>query len=248
MVRLLTWNIGGLDDEALDERTEAAIFTAILGARLDQQHAGTKPKAPPDVIVLQEVVTRTLRAHIEPHMGAAGYQIVSSQSSKRASFEVVAYRSPVVLDWFEAVPLVDTMYARELNIARVTVPEGALTILTAHFDSGTDAADIRIAQLQQAAAALGGRGVFAGDANLRKAEWEAVRDRVPMVDAWEELGRPNATRVTWQRNDYSARFDRVFVGRELRAIELRPVGQGVVPGLGMPISDHIGLSVVVQSR
>ncbi len=121
-------------------------------------------------------------------------------------------------------------------------PSRQLRVLTAHFDSGTDGAKIRTAQLRQVAAAVTGSTVFAGDANLRKAEWEAVQADVPMRDAWEVLGRPADTRVTWVRDEYKARFDRVFVGADIRPSAMRAYGRDPLPGSGFLISDHVGLA------
>ena len=242
-MRVVTWNIGGLDDEALDERTEAAVFTAILGARLDQVHKGTKPHPPPEVIVLQEVVPRTLYAHLQPHFAAAGYTVVSTDDANRQNFEVVAYREPFVLRDFSSLPLQDSDYGRVLHTAIFDTPSGERRVLTGHFDSGTEAGEVRTAQLRQVAEAIGEDGVFAGDANLRKDEWLGVRDEVTMRDVWEVLGEPPATRVTWRRGEYKARFDRVFIGPRITPRSMVALGTSLLPDRAIPISDHIGLLV-----
>jgi endonuclease/exonuclease/phosphatase family metal-dependent hydrolase len=242
-MRLVTWNLDGLDDQALDVRTEAAVFTTILGARLDQLHQGTKATPPPDVIVFQEVVARTLLAHLVPHLSAGGYTVLPTEPPDRQTFEVIAYRDPYTLRAYESEPLRDSVYGRVLHVAEFDSPTGIVRVLTAHFDSGTDAGPVRVAQLHQVSEHLGVSGVFGGDANLRKAEWLSVRDSVPMSDAWETLGEPAATRVTWRRDDYKARFDRVFVGPGLGAKSMRALGTEPLPLLNVPISDHIGLAV-----
>ena len=246
-MRLVTWNLNGLDDCSLDERTEAAVFISILGARLDQLHAGTRASAPADVIVLQEVVTRTLLAHLKPHLSAGGYIVIPDVAPDRQTFEVIAYREPITLRAYQSEPLVDSIYARVLHIADFDHPDGAVRVLTAHFDSGTDAAKVRGAQLCQVGERIGVSGIFAGDANLRKAEWLSVRDKLPMADVWESLGEPSTTRYTWRQlvngEDYKARFDRVFLGPGLVASSISALGAEPLPVLGVSISDHLGLAV-----
>ena len=87
------------------------------------------------------------------------------------------------------------------------------------------------------------QSVFAGDANLRKTEWLAVKGEQNLVDVWESLGEPGSTRVTWQRDEYRARFDRVFVSGGITANSMTALGTAIVPGIGTTISDHIGLRV-----
>jgi endonuclease/exonuclease/phosphatase family metal-dependent hydrolase len=242
-MRLVTWNLNGLEEAHLDDRTEAAVFTMILGARLDQLHAGTTPTAPPDVIVLQEVTARMFSASIARHLPAGGYSVIPVEAPDREVFEVIAFRSSMQLTDYNIVPLAASNYSRVLHTLDVSVEAGVpLRILTAHFDSGTDAAKVRTAQLKQVAAVITDHGVFAGDANLRKAEWDTIKDHVHMSDAWEALGRPADTRVTWVRDEYKARFDRVFFGAAVAPISMSGLGKDPLPGTGAAISDHFGLS------
>ncbi len=243
-MRLVTWNLNGLEDAHIDDRTEAAVFTIILGARLDQLHAGTGAAAPPDVIVLQEVTKRMLAASIACHLPAGGYSVIPPEAPDREVFEVLAFRSTVKFVDYNLVPLVASNYGRLLHTLDLATEGGAaLRVLTAHFDSGTDSAKIRTAQLHQVGNAITSTALFAGDANLREAEWEAVRSDLQMRDAWELLGRPADTRVTWARDEYKARFDRVFVGSAVRPTTLRAYGRDPLPGTGALISDHVGLAV-----
>jgi endonuclease/exonuclease/phosphatase family metal-dependent hydrolase len=244
---LVTWNVNGLDDEALDERTEAAVFITILGATLADLHEGATPQEPPDVIVYQEVVERTYLAHLTPHLTAGGYTLVPKKAPGQATFEVTAVRAPYEIRSHEVVPLAKSVFDRHLNITRIHGPGGDMNVLTAHFDSGTTNGAIRTAQLRQVAAAMGARGVFAGDANLRKAEWIEVKPSLNITDAWEALDEPASTRSTWRRmtdgEAYKARFDRLFLTSNLKATSMAPLGAKTPKGFRVPISDHIGLRV-----
>lgn len=246
-MKLLTWNLNGLDDHRLDERTEAAVFVAIAGARLDQLSAGTTPSDPPDVLLFQEVVERSFFAHIRPHLLRAGYMMVPKSPPARQTFEVVAIRKPFAVTGFSEQPLDDSVFGRVLHRVGVSGPLGELSVLTAHFDSGTESGAVRTKQLQQVASSLGARGVFGGDANLRKAEWEAVRDSIAMRDAWELLGEPPKSRVTWKSGEFQARFDRIWLGSELTAVSIKAIGGVISPGSEVDISDHYGLLVEIAA-
>ncbi len=250
-VRFVTWNIDGLNERSLDERTEAAVFTAILGARLDELQAGTaKAKSPPDVIVFQEVVAHTYEAHLSQHLPAGGYTVLPATVPDRQNFEVIAFREPYFLGRHVEEPLVDSQFGRVLHIVDFLDATGnTVRVLTGHFDSGKDSGKIRSAQLAQTAGHLttGTPGVFGGDANLRKAEWESARDVLGVVDAWEALGQLSSTRYTWQRDEYKARFDRVFVNNGWTPKSMAPLGSSELPGIGTTISDHIGLLVELDA-
>jgi endonuclease/exonuclease/phosphatase family metal-dependent hydrolase len=248
-VRLVTWNLNGLEDAALDERTEAAVFTAILGASLAELQSGATPQPPPDVIVLQEVVPRSFKAHILPHFAAGGYLLSPAEAPERETFEVCAIREPYSFESIEIVPLVDSQYDRRVTVATLASPTGSIRVLTAHFDSGTESGTIRRRQLAQVAKLIGTNGVFAGDANLRKAEWEETKTGLGVTDAWEAAGEPDTTRYTWRRKvngeDFKARFDRVLLGPGLTATSMSPLGTKPLNGR-IEISDHIGLLVELE--
>ena len=72
-MKLISWNLNGLDDRNLDVRTEAAMFQILLGAPIESAVIeGFKPNVP-DIILLQEVVERSYHAHVMPHLKAAGF-------------------------------------------------------------------------------------------------------------------------------------------------------------------------------
>jgi endonuclease/exonuclease/phosphatase family metal-dependent hydrolase len=246
-VKLLTWNINGLDERYLDERTEVAVFTAIIGTTLDEIAKGAKPWVPPDVICFQEVTAHTFRAHVQPHLQAGGYTVVPSDCPERQTFEVIAVREPYRLVTHTQTPLTDSVFGRVLHVVDLVGPLGEVRVATSHFDSGTEARRTREAQLRQVIDAVGERGVFGGDANFRKAEWLDMKESVAVVDAWEAVGEPATTRYTWFMETMKARFDRVWVGSGLRATAMKPVGDRTIAGIGSRPSDHIGLLVMLES-
>jgi endonuclease/exonuclease/phosphatase family metal-dependent hydrolase len=246
-MKFVTWNIDGLDVNNCDERTEAAVFISIIGSTLDDIHTGkTKPQSPPDVIVYQEVVERTIYAHLLPHLTAGGYVVVPNEVPQRQTFEIVAVREPYSIRTHTMTPLVNSQFGRVLHIVEVTGPSGNVRVLTGHFDSGPDSGAIRASQMHQVAKALGPRGVFGGDTNMRKAEWLAAKESVEMIDAWEQLGEPASTRATWFLDNMKARFDRVWIGSELRATSMKPLGDKPLSELSTRPSDHNGLVVEIE--
>lgn len=242
-MKLLTWNINGLDSSFLDERTEVAVFTAMVGATLDQIAKGARPWAPPDVVCFQEVTAHIFLAHVQPHLRAGGYVVFPEAAPERQTFEVLAVRAPYAVHRHAEFPLTDSVFGRVLHLVDLTGPLGPVRVATSHFDSGPEAGRTRQAQLQQVADALGERGVFGGDANFRKQEWLDLKERMAVDDAWETLGEPASTRFTWFMDDRKARFDRVWVSAGLRATRMEPVGERRIKAIGARPSDHIGLLV-----
>jgi hypothetical protein len=240
-MKFVTWNIDGLDVNYSDERTEAAVFISIIGHTLEEVHAGTKPQSPPDVIVFQEVVERTYLAHVVPHLTAGGYVVVPVEIPARQTFEIIAVREPYSIRSHTVTPLAQSVFGRILHTVELDTPNGPLRVLTAHFDSGTDGGKVRTAQLKQVAKALGPRGIFGGDTNMRKAEWLALRDTVDMHDAWESLGEPAATRATWFLDDMKARFDRVWHSASLVPRSIKALGHKPLTEYNVRASDHDGL-------
>jgi endonuclease/exonuclease/phosphatase family metal-dependent hydrolase len=243
-MKLLTWNLNGLDDTFVDERAEAAVFLSLTGATLDQLGHGATPRQPPDVIVLQELTRRTFSAHISPHFRRAGFTIYPDNPPERELFEIIAVRQPWKIVSGTTVALERSLYGRQLQSVVVDIgPErDHVQFLTAHFDSGTEEGPIRLVQAHQVATAMTHRSVFAGDTNLRTSEWDFAKDRLgQLTDAWEQVGSPPELRRTWTMADRGARFDRVWLGPGCVAKEMSSVGTQVLPGLGTAPSDHIGL-------
>jgi hypothetical protein len=268
-LRFVTWNLNGLDDHRLDDRTEAAIFTMLLGAPLATIQvaieAGTyTPKPPPDLLMLQEVTPRMFQAHLSQHLPAGEYTLRPSATPDRECFEVIAWRNSLQLIGATSEALTRSRYSRFLHAFDFQLADSVIRMCTGHLDSGPDSSKIREAQLRQINATIGERGVFGGDANLRVAEWETTKKLVAMRDGWEVLGRPADTKVTWRRagdqpgSNMAARFDRVFLGSRIHINDMQPVGAAShatngpggplgKSGEGMdPISDHIGLACTVS--
>lgn len=250
-LRLITWNLNGLDPADLDVRSEAACLRLLL-----------RPD-PPHVVLLQEVVRRSWHAHLKHHFHAAGFAPWPADPTDTQSeyFTVLLIARSLRIVRGGVSPFPGSQMGRCLAWAQVAWGEGRLWLGSAHLESGTAASTERTQQLSEVVARLldpdgGDAAIFGGDTNLRRSEEGAVARLGEVEDAWRAYGAPTADRVTWPSDGYpgaprwgrnqGARFDRVLSrGLEVRAFSL--IGRSA-PGLRGPPSDHLGIEVEVDLR
>jgi tyrosyl-DNA phosphodiesterase 2 len=240
-LRLISWNLDGLDTRHLDERAEAACRTILSRA--------------PDVVFLQEVTQRTFFAHIRPWMQGVGYRSVLPTLTRDSSYGCMMFiREPLQLISTTRQRFAATQMGRSLIRTVVRWNAQELLLLTAHLESLREGAPERIQQRDVILNALrshDGPAVFAGDTNLRDAEVAGLDIR----DAWELLGSPPQTRFTFdtftipnKRGRSRARYDRIFLSDHPG---WQPTGlfflgmEPVVGARGMFPSDHAGLEVTL---
>lgn len=235
-MRVVSWNLNGLDATHLDVRTEAALFTVLLGGPPEEMLLG-EPEPPPDVILLQEVVERSYHAAVRPHLMGAGYTLIPSVLPNRNYFEVVAFRGEPQRIVNER--LVATEFERRLMGAQLS---NGVWVYTAHMDSMAGGATARRAQMVALVERLSGqRAIFAGDTNLRDAE---VPPLGTVEDAWEVTGRDPRARVTYIRG--GKRYDRAYVSG-LDVVGFRTFGGKRIGGVGVTASDHLAIEVTLRS-
>jgi endonuclease/exonuclease/phosphatase family metal-dependent hydrolase len=217
---LVTWNVAGLSEPALDERTEAQCLFLLLS------------EPTPHVIALQEVVRRTWFAHWRPHLSAAGFRVFPADPTDTDSeyFTVLAVRDASATGGLG--PFAPSRMGRRL----VVVESGGWTFCTAHFESERAGREHRVAQASAVAALLHrspGPAVFAGDTNLRAEEEPRVEGLAALTDAWDGAGRPASGRATWRGARASARYDRIWCNPRV------DVGTCDVLAGGAAWSDHV---------
>jgi len=236
-LKLVSWNLNGLEDEHIDMRTEAAMFQILLGAPIEAAIAPDFTPNTPDIVLLQEVVERTYFAHLKPHFQAAGFTLFPNEPGIRSYFEVVAVRQKV-LD-FNQEPFSYSQQGRELT----TIKLDGLTVMTSHLESMKPGKHERIDQAQFVIDQMSKLGpcVFAGDTNLRKEEWEGL-NHGNIIDAWSNAGKPKRHKITWQEEQRSSRFDRVWA-HQVGVKSFETFGKEKVPTLDVRPSDHYGLRV-----
>lgn len=248
-LRITTWNLNGLDDARLDERSEAACLRLLL-----------RPD-PPDVVLLQEVVRRSWHAHLKHHFAAAGYLAVPPDptGSVHEYFVMAFVKDALKVHGATFEPFANSGMGRGLLAVEVAAEGGPVVwVATAHLESGRDASDIRVAQLRHALSRLierPGPGVFGGDLNLRVAEERKVPELAQVTDAFEAAGKPAEDRVTWPSvpRDWmkgkggGARFDRLYL-HQAELVRFARIGERPGPGIDEPPSDHIGVEVDITPR
>jgi len=224
---LVSWNLFGLEPYQLDVRTEAACFALLLDD-------------PPDIVCFQEVVDRTLQAHLKPHFSNAGYAHVV-QPTDSEYYCAIFVKAPLRLVNAGLHPFPSSVMGRALLEARVDWDGTPVMVLTSHMESMREGGPARVEQLRQIAKRMGqhdGPAVFAGDTNLRDAEVKGL-DLPGIKDAWENGGTPE-TRFTWKpwKGRAKARFDRIYINDRWSCSKFAlGIGENV-PSAGVPVSDH----------
>lgn len=236
-MKLVSWNLNGLEDRNLDERSEAAMFQILIGAPIEQALVeGFKPNSP-DIIVLQEVVERSYHAHVVPHLKAAGFSIFPPKIPERSYFEVVAVHGDKIDASYESFE--DSDQGRGLT----KINCDGFTVMTTHMESLKPGKHMRVEQAKYILEEMQKAGpcIFAGDTNLRKAEWEKLVHG-EVKDAWIESGSPEMHRMTWYYEQHKSRFDRAWLHQlELQSFET--FGKEDIATINARPSDHLGLRV-----
>ena len=232
---LVTWNVAGLDDRRLDERSEAQCLEILL-----------RPE-PPSVIALQELVLRSWQAHWKHHLHHAGYVVIPADPSATDSsyFSGLAVRRDLPLGRSGVERFPTTRMGRSLLWCDV----GGWLVCTAHLESERESSVERVRQLAAVVARLEawpGPAVFAGDTNLRAAEEPSVAGLDRVRDVWQALGRRLASATTWSGSKAKARYDRVVANARVRPVKLATIGNAPVPEIGVRPSDHLGLLATLE--
>jgi endonuclease/exonuclease/phosphatase family metal-dependent hydrolase len=233
-LRVLTWNLNGLDERALDERTELACFAMLL-----------RP-VQPDVVLLQEVVGRSWHAHLKHHFAAAGYSpwpVDPPAHAPGSYFALVLHKKTLQRTQAGVDRFAGSTMGRALVWARLDWAGRDLLVCTAHLESLRDGKAERVRQAGEVVAKMrshGGPALFGGDTNLRAEEVPTIAGISAVSDAWDALGQPAATRDTWfaAKGPARARYDRVWLAG-LSPVSLALLGEPDRP------SDHKGVEVVV---
>jgi len=240
-MQLVSWNLNGLEDKHIDERTEAAMFQLLLGAPIEKAMAENFKPNTPDIIVLQEVVERTFHAHIKPHLKAAGFHIYPDAPTERSYFEVIACRQPFKRKSYQTFAWSDQ--GRGLSTVQL---EDGLTIMTAHLESQKPGTLMRIDQAKEILALMPQHSpcIFAGDTNLRKEEWLNL-EHGDVIDVWETVGSPKNHKVTWKNEAYKARYDRAWT-QDLKIENFETFGNNKVAAINESSSDHSAMRVIFK--
>ena len=214
----LTWNIDGLDDKNITERTMNVINTIR-----------TKMF---DVVFLQEVISETY-CLIELHLSESYYitEDKSRLSDDQWYFTVILIKKvKVVTKNMNSIPFTNSTMGRSLNIVEAKFNSGEKMIfINTHLESMKQFSKERMDQLRLAFEVVtngdeNSSVIFAGDLNVRDSEVEKVGIPIGVEDVWEKFGEPKEYQFTWDltintnkknldKKKPRFRFDRVYFKR-----------------------------------
>ncbi|XP_026155669.1 tyrosyl-DNA phosphodiesterase 2 [Mastacembelus armatus] len=240
---LITWNVDGLDTDNLPDRARGLCSYLAMYT--------------PDVVFLQELIPPYVQ-YLKKR--AVSYLIIEG-AEDGYFIGMMLKRSRVKLVESEIVTYPTTRMMRNLLVAQVDFKGQKLCLMTSHLESCKDHAEERMKQLRVVMQRMGEAPdnvnvLFAGDTNLRDAEVAKVGLPSTVCDVWEQLGKREHCRYTWDTKANSnknvhfvsrCRFDRIYFRPATRdgALRLVPDHMALV-GLekldcGRYTSDHWGI-------
>ncbi|XP_033744259.1 tyrosyl-DNA phosphodiesterase 2-like [Pecten maximus] len=243
-IRLLSWNIDGLDKDAIKRRTKAVC--EIIN------------KENPHVVFLQEVTAKT-QPILESNCPA--YQIIPGGDEHYYTCMLMKVGQVEVIH-HQTLPFPNTSMSRNLLLVQCKIKDENFVLMTSHLESGEKYSEERVAQLQKAFRVMqkssqSSTVIFGGDLNLRDKEVANIGGPPSGVqDIWEMTGQRPEAAYTWDmsRNDNKLflvkfkpklRFDRLYIrGAEPPVIDpvyMELVGIERVAKCGKYPSDHWGL-------
>ena len=217
----LTWNIDGLDDKNIKERT-MTVINDIQSKNFD-------------VVFLQEVVSETYQL-IKMHL-SEDYHLTENKSESSDDqwyfTLILTKKSRLIVQNICSIPFSNSTMGRDLTIVKAKFKNGEkLILLNTHLESMKQFSKERMEQLRLAFEKVTNSDenssvIFAGDLNVRDSEVEKVGIPEGVEDIWETLGAPKEYQFTWDltintnkknldKKKPRFRFDRVYLKRSAR--------------------------------
>jgi len=245
-VRVMSWNLDGLDTDSLDARSRAAAAAVLAES--------------PTVLLLQEVVaaSQTILEGLLSH-----HYVLLFAPQVHYYVGVGLRRERCHLEQHQVRPFASSQMGRALLCVSARVADVPMLLMSAHLESTRDGQTERRRQLQagfglmEAAAADGRSALLGGDLNLRDADidavglprgtvdlWQATGSRREALYTWDTMRNGNAGRYMTGRGKPRLRFDRFYLrGARTTATQLLPVyfelaGLERVPNSTRFVSDH----------
>ncbi|PIK36586.1 TRAF and TNF receptor-associated protein [Apostichopus japonicus] len=185
-LKIISWNIEGLEKEMLKERTVAVI--------------NTLKRESPDVVFLQEVIPLSL--NIAAGAFCDSYHVFPG--GKFAYFTAILLKKETFhLETVLVEPFPNSQMLRNLIIAKAKCQGISLQLMTSHIESMANQSEERKSQLRSIFARMTGAGtdtvsIFGGDTNAKDREiFDLERERSDIEDVWETVGSPPESRFTW---------------------------------------------------
>jgi len=254
----VSWNIDGISDRNLKERTMAVI--QLIKARQV------------DIIFLQEVVPNSY--DILQSQLSSEYLITEKKSTSHSAlkvyFTVILIKKEILtLESITVKPFSNSLMMRDLTIADVRFINGIkLLLINSHLESGKEFEVPRMEQMKQAFDIVRKTDgdcsiIFAGDLNTRDSEVEKLEIPNNMQDLWISQGKRKECQYTWDtmRNSNTeiasrfkprCRFDRVYFRTSAKK-EIVPEHFGLcgiekISGMQCFPSDHWGIYCIFDVK
>ena len=247
-LKLLSWNIDGLDDRDIRERTEA-VCDFILSRR-------------PHVVFLQEVVNLTWRPLIVSRLEHE-YNCYCSLNPPQRYFNGILVLKREVTVTGNGLQMLDFRSSMGRHLLKLSIQFSGvdLDVMTSHLESTRDYREERLRQLRIAFEEMttlqtsNRISIFGGDLNLRDAEMKIVNVPPNVVDVWEACGMQERHKFMWDvsendnlnwphRHRPKIRFDRIYLSPgdgALQPLTFELVGKERLPRCKRFPSDHWGL-------
>jgi tyrosyl-DNA phosphodiesterase 2 len=255
-IKIITWNVDGLCERALVERSKAAARIIL--------------RENPDIITLQEVVYASANIYVNEFCKNKNYVIASQMTDDIGAYFTMTFqhkRLQLVDAWRQPYTgAANSNMGRDMSAITVQRSSGSprLLVIGTHLESCKESARVREHQLECAFHRIqehNGPAIVCGDLNLRDAEYKEAIRRVArlnvgdgkLYDAYECAGKPRDQASTWTL--YNAphimkrtyRFDRVYYTQKggMRLKEFRLIGKETLGApINSPASDHFGILTV----
>ena len=247
-LKLLSWNIDGLDPKNGYERT-LAVCEKVREIK-------------PDVLFFQEVIPfswNTLTNYLME------YQHICKNSMLEYFHTISIHKDTMEMVGDKKITdFPGTKMGRHLLNCPVKFGKISIHLFSSHLESTSQVGPERKRQLHEVFAqmtALRDRGdicIFGGDLNLRDKEVKSVGVPNGIVDVWEACGSPKEYQYTWdiETNDNltwefpnkpRARFDRLYLcpadEEKIKPQGFTLTGTDRLPSIGRFPSDHYGVYV-----
>lgn len=242
-LRILSWNIDGLDNESSEED--------MLGRTLWVLKEISERR--PHVVFLQELVDFNFQI-VQERLGSA-YHVVPQRDPAQPYFvAILVHRYSMEIQSSRTVSFPHSKMGRSAVYVCAklrTKPEIRIGLMTAHLESQREYSAERKSQLSICSNLVSDEDVFVlgGDLNLRDNE---VPAQLANQDCWILAGRDKQHEFTWDtsRNDNvvmpgrakpKCRFDRLYLKGNARVADFSLTGTERIPGLRRFASDHFGV-------
>ena len=247
-LKLLTWNIDGLDSRNIDERT-----LAVCEKVRELQ---------PDVLFIQEVIPHSWKILTS---SLTQYQHFC-KNNKLRYFHIISVRKDTleVVGDKKIMDFPGTKMGRHLLTCQVQFGKLPIYLLSSHIESMLKAASERKCQLREVFAQMsamkvkGDICIFGGDLNVNDEEIQSVGIPHGIVDVWEACGSPKEHKYSWDTktndnfgqscpDEYQVRLDRLYLcppdEEKIKPQGFTLIGTERVTNIGRFPSDHYGIYV-----